>query len=126
MKIDVYTELLPEDLPKITKEYPEEIDTLLGVLNALGRSVNQLGKQAINITDNLQADLKTVTVATSGNLPLLIGNRFAPQVPKAVLLVNTSQLISVNWEVSENNTIKIKSILGTVAYPITLSLLILW
>lgn len=126
MKIDVYTELLPEDLPKITKEYPEEIDTLLGVLNALGRSVNQLGKQAINITDNLQADLKTVTVSTSSNLPLLIGNRFAPQVPKAVLLVNTSQLISVNWEVSGNNTIKIKSILGTVTYPITLSLLILW
>jgi hypothetical protein len=125
MIIDAFSELVPEDLKDLNKDYGDDLETLIGVINALGTNLASLGKQALNLSENVQADLRTVEVKKADSLPT-IGNKFAPRPPKFVINSNCLQNVGVTWATDEKNQIKITSIVGTVTYPVTLNLLILW
>lgn len=126
MKIDPYTEILPEDLKSLDKDYGEDLETLLGAINSLGSNLNLLAKQALNLGDNIQADLRAVTVKAATDLPVIIANKFSPQPPRVVLPVNSAQPVSITWSTTNKNQIQVTSFTSTVSYPVTVTLLILW
>ena len=126
MKIDAFSELVPEDLKKLNKDYGDDLETLIGVINTLGTNLASLGKQALNLSENIQADLKTVEIKKVGDIPATVANIFSPRPPKFVINSNCLQNVGVSWATDEKNQIKITSIVGTVTYPVTLNLLILW
>jgi len=126
MKIDAFSEIIPEDLKELNKDYGDDLETLVGVINTIGTNLALLGRKSLNLTDNVQADLRTVEVKEVGNLPAIITNRFSPQPPKFVINSNRLQNVGVRWDTDDKNQIRITSIVGTVEYPVTLNLLILW
>lgn len=126
MKIDAFSEIIPEDLKDLNKDYGDDLETLLGVINTIGSNLALLGRKSLNLTDNVQSDLRTIEIKDADKIPFIVSNRFSPQPPKFVINSNCLQNVGVRWDTNDQNQIRITSIIGTVTYPVTLNLLILW
>ena len=126
MKVGDFSELAPEDFKDLTKDFNDDLELLIGAINEIGRNVNSLARKSLNLTDNIQSDLRTFEVRAATDLPVIFSNRFTPQPPKVVVLTNCRQNVGVLWSTDDKNQINITSITGSPSYPITLNLLILW
>lgn len=133
MKIQTYSELYPEGLTELNKDYEEDIASLTRSINQIGRNLNQLSSRNISLTDNMYCDLRDLVIV--GGASLLIKNNF--QVPPKVILVGRVKLMKptdpalttsvqvLDWS-TEGENITLTSVVGLTAgqkYNITLIIL---
>lgn len=134
MKIQSYSEVLPEGLPDLTKDYENDVATLTRSINQVGRNLNQLSTQNVSLTDNVYCSTRELTV--KGGVPLALKNTF--NTPPKFILVGRVKLNKVtdpalttavqilDWSVSGEN-INVSTIVGlTPGQTYTISFIIFY
>ena len=129
MRVEQLSELTIENLQTIHGEYPEEIELIIGSFNELIRSYNLLSNQRISLQDNIDCDVRTVTVKGGAELKISRSKLFLPR-HIVVGRVKTSgppltaPVQILDWSIVENEII-ITNLVGLTvdqSYDITLTI----
>jgi hypothetical protein len=129
MKVDNIPELSLEEVQKMFEDYNEPTQALLGIINELVRSYNLVTNKRISLTDNVDCDVKTITVVGGSTVRIGLGGR---SLPRQILVgrvrttgaAPTSAVQVLDWTTSGREII-INSIVGLTAsqsYDITLTI----
>jgi hypothetical protein len=134
VKIQTYSELYPESLTELNKDYEEDIASLTRSINQVGRNLNQLSSRNISLTDNMYCDTRDLVI--TGGAALIVKNNF-PVPPKVILVGRvklakptdpalTSAVQVLDWSAEEAN-ITLTSVVGlTVGQKYNITLIILY
>ena len=129
MRVDSISEITVEQAKDLYDDYSEPTELLLGAINELIRSYNLLGNKRISLTDNVDCDVRTVSVKGGSEIRVSRSKLTSPRqvVVGRVKTTGTAPTAAVqvlDWRV-EGKDIIITNIVGLTAsqaYDLTLTI----
>ncbi len=129
MKVGTLSELTAEQMQKFYEDYEESAESILNGVNELIRSYNQVTNRRVSLVDNVDCDVRTLTIKGGAEIKLAKTKQALPRqiVVGKVSTSGTNPTAAVqilDW-VTSGNEVTITNIVGLTTdqtYTITFTL----